>query len=477
MNETALLPTSLWLGFKPGVKLLSSSDGQLVLDSPGGRLDIGDPGPALRDALSGLAREGSVRLARLVGASDSGIHLALTRLFEMGLICPSVLVGGHPLARLVPIATNEEFSFRQVLGDTSYTLSRFAHTRRDRDRWVLESPLAHAHILLKGPIAGALLACASGQTSLARTEQQVPGLPREEVMLFLSLLLTAGMLCEIGDGGTPDEDRRPELVQWEFHDLLFHAASRLGRHDRPIGHNPSFLGVVSPLPAVQPSRSEERVELYTPDLQALRRDDPPFSHVLEERKSIRQQGDKPLSAAQLGEFLFRVGRVRNVQVQTLEGGVLYEESSRPYPNGGACYELELYPIVYNCDGLRPGAYHYEPAEHQLSWLSPITPLTMEPLEHTRVATGQRDMPQVLITITARFQRLTWKYRGIAYATLLKDVGVLYQTMYLAATAMGLAPCALGGGDSDIAAEALGLDYYAETSVGEFFLGSRPRDGS
>jgi hypothetical protein len=53
--------------------------------------------------------------------------------------------------------------------------------------------------------------------------------------------------------------------------------------------------------------------------------------------------------------------------------------------------------------------------------------------------------------------------------------VLYQTMYLAATAMGLAPCAVGGGDADLFARAAGVDYYAETSVGEFLLGNpRPQ---
>jgi oxazoline/thiazoline dehydrogenase len=47
--------------------------------------------------------------------------------------------------------------------------------------------------------------------------------------------------------------------------------------------------------------------------------------------------------------------------------------------------------------------------------------------------------------------------------------VLYQTIYLAATAMGLAPCAIGGADADLFARAAGTDYYAETSVGEFLL--------
>jgi oxazoline/thiazoline dehydrogenase len=86
-----------------------------------------------------------------------------------------------------------------------------------------------------------------------------------------------------------------------------------------------------------------------------------------------------------------------------------------------------------------------------------------------------DKPQLLIIITARFQRLAWKYESISYALMLKHVGALYQTMYLVATAMNLAPCGIGLGDSDLFATAAGCDYYAQTSVGEFALGSFPED--
>jgi oxazoline/thiazoline dehydrogenase len=47
-----------------------------------------------------------------------------------------------------------------------------------------------------------------------------------------------------------------------------------------------------------------------------------------------------------------------------------------------------------------------------------------------------------------------------------------QTMYLVATAMGLAPCALGTGNSDLFATATGTGYLLEPPVGEFLLGSR-----
>ena len=79
--------------------------------------------------------------------------------------------------------------------------------------------------------------------------------------------------------------------------------------------------------------------------------------------------------------------------------------------------------------------------------------------------------QILVILAARVPRLAWKYESIAYSLILKHVGVIFQSMYLAATAMGLAPCAIGGGDSDRFARATGLDYFTESSVGEFLLGS------
>ena len=82
-------------------------------------------------------------------------------------------------------------------------------------------------------------------------------------------------------------------------------------------------------------------------------------------------------------------------------------------------------------------------------------------------------PQVLVTLASRFDRTSWKYRGIAYALTLKNVGVLYATMQLAVTAMGLGGCALGTGNAAHFAEATGRDPAAESSVGEFLLGSLP----
>jgi SagB-type dehydrogenase family enzyme len=84
-------------------------------------------------------------------------------------------------------------------------------------------------------------------------------------------------------------------------------------------------------------------------------------------------------------------------------------------------------------------------------------------------------PQVVLIVTARFGRVMWKYHGMAYSLILKHVGVLYQTIYLVGTAMGLGVCGLGGGDAADFAAASGLAYHAEGSVGELVIGTPGRD--
>jgi SagB-type dehydrogenase family enzyme len=156
-----------------------------------------------------------------------------------------------------------------------------------------------------------------------------------------------------------------------------------------------------------------------------------------------------------------------------ERGRPYAVTSRPYPSGGATYDLELYVTVNACEDLPAGLYHYDPRGHQLERLAERTADVDALLRDAQASAGLAEPPQVLITLASRFQRRSWKYAAIAYANTLKNVGVLYQTMYLVATAMGLAPCALGAGNADLFAAAAGTDYYAESSVGEFMLGSAP----
>jgi SagB-type dehydrogenase family enzyme len=86
-------------------------------------------------------------------------------------------------------------------------------------------------------------------------------------------------------------------------------------------------------------------------------------------------------------------------------------------------------------------------------------------------------PHVVITIAARFGRVSWKYSSLAYALILKDVGVLIQTLYLMATDMGLGGCAIGSTNIDLFAKMTGIEFHVEGPVGQFALGRGKPSGS
>jgi SagB-type dehydrogenase family enzyme len=241
-------------------------------------------------------------------------------------------------------------------------------------------------------------------------------------------------------------------------------------HRYPYGGTYRFEPDRPPLPAVKELTSDIVVGLPKPDLDAISASDAPFAAVVESRRSLRRPGPQPLTISQLGEFLYRSARIRGRRATEHE-----EISNRPYPGGGADYELEIYPIVQRVAGVDAGLYWYDPLGHALVKISGFEGLVQRFAADIVHKAPPSELPDVLFAITARFGRLTYKYQSIPYAVALKDVGVLYQTFYLTATAMGLAPCAVGGGDSDLFATASGLSPFVEPQIGEFLLSTRHPD--
>jgi len=143
---------------------------------------------------------------------------------------------------------------------------------------------------------------------------------------------------------------------------------------------------------------------------------------------------------------------------------------RPYPSGGGSYELELYLAIDNCEGLARGFYHYDAGAHALVSIDAGAQELDALLAGAQFAMGAAAAPQILITIAARFGRVSWKYSSIAYALILKDVGALMQTLYLMATDMGLGGCAIGISNIDLFAKMTGIEFHVEGPVGQFALG-------
>ena len=265
----------------------------------------------------------------------------------------------------------------------------------------------------------------------------------------------------------------PRLFLWDFHDLLFHTRITEGRHANSLGGVYPYAGVIATLPAVRPRWPGKKIELRKLSI-AEAGSISPAARLLQQRHSTRSFDDRrPITLAELARLLDSTARVRSRwrgKLDLGETGPMIDYAVRPYPSGGGSYELELYLAVEKCDGLARGFYHYDAGGHALIAIG-VRPHVLEALlKGAEFAMGAPAAPQILITIAARFGRVAWKYSSLAYALVLKDVGVLMQTLYLMATDMGLGGCAIGSVNIDLFAQMTGIEFHVEGPVGQFALG-------
>jgi len=354
-------------------------------------------------------------------------------------------------------------------------LSRFAYMRRRGDAMVLESPRAGALFRICDPKIATALTVLSTPQRVGRLRRQ-DGFPGIEL---LALLVDCQILFKVDaahDGNLRPAEGDADLVLWDFHDLLFHARSTPGRHANPLGGLYPYAGVTPAPPAVRrrwPGKKIDLRELSRAPAQAS-----PAARLLHERHSIRSFDDhRPITLAELAQFLDTTAHVVSTWQSQVDLGdtrptVAY--ATRPYPSAGAAYELELYLAVEKCDGLARGFYHYDAGGHALVPISVGTEELAALLTEARFSMDAPAVPQIVITIAARFGRVSWKYSSLAYALILKNVGVLIQTLYLMATDMGLGGCAIGSTNIDLFAKMTGIEFHVEGPVGQFALGRGKR---
>jgi SagB-type dehydrogenase family enzyme len=351
-------------------------------------------------------------------------------------------------------------------------LSRFAYMRRRGNEMILESPRAGALFRICDPKIAAALATLS-------SPQQIGWLRRQDgfagIELF-ALLVDCQILFSVDparDSGLRPAEGDDDLVLWDFHDLLFHARSTEGRHANPLGGVYPYAGVMAAPPAVRPRWPGKRIDLRKASA-AKQEPISPAAKLLRERHSTRTFDDqRPITLAELSRFLDGTARVQSrfsSRVDFGDRGPEVAYAVRPYPSGGGSYELELYLAVDTCEGLARGFYHYDAGGHALVPIAVRTHELDALLASAQFAMDAPAVPQILITIAARFGRVAWKYSSIAYALILKDVGALMQTLYLMATDMGLGGCAIGIANIELFAKMTGIKFHVEGPVGQFAIG-------
>ncbi|GLF95625.1 SagB/ThcOx family dehydrogenase [Streptomyces yaizuensis] len=516
---------SLWALREDVLVETGCPSGSVVLSGRWGEIRLRHARPTVREALRRMSL-GPISLANVVAdtvassaPADGAAHgagegagtpiegslaeilMVLQRLQHLVVRSLSLDSPDHLLMSVVPISQSARFAPAAVGATHPIRLSHFAFLRSEGKGFVLEAPTSLHRVVLHCPEAAWVVGMLGRPVTSAEVAEAVP-LPVEATMEIIAHLLATGMAvpaepvpdgatvaelegpgaspaphrCGPPDASGPDfaEDRDPALASWSALDLLFHTRSTLGRHDADFGATYPLADRMAPAPAVKPLPEGPRIFLDRPKLAEVPAADPPLTTVLEERRSMRTFGSSRLTAATLGEFLYRALRVRSLH-ENPGNGQEGPFTDRPYPSGGRAYELEFYLAVRDCAGIPPGIHYYAPLEHCLVRVGDAEPdsAMAEMFDEARIAAGLTDPPSVVMTITSRIHRLTWKYSGLAYALTLKHVGAVTQNLYLIGTAMGLASCALGSGDIELSARATGIDWRVEPCVGGFVLGTFP----
>lgn len=338
----------------------------------------------------------------------------------------------------------------------TYRISPYCvlHLHADNETFTLVHGLYGSRFELSSRLLPVLAAIANGATLGAALDSEPP-----ECAEAMETLIAEKVLLDREDGDRLDFD--PFKNRLSALELAVHRGVNEG------GYFPSEVDHAHPPALRKRLNALAYIELGSdPGLASVRS----VAECLGERRSIRAYANDAMPKEAFEQFLSLTARAYAL-VETRDLGSV---SSRNYPSGGARYPLEVYPLVYNVAGVEPGLYHYDPFAHRLGRLE------MDPAHRARLREaalekmGGPDVvhgrPAVLFLITAVYARTCWKYRGMPYQLILMETGALYQTMYLVATMLGLAPCPVGAFPELAVAELLGLDSRDEGQVGLFALG-------
>jgi len=242
------VPHSYTLQLAPNVELREDKQDILVAGPSGAALRLKRPGSAFRALLDHLARGGMDRNTicdKAMGAAvdDAGadlarLYFALGEIERKGFLRYTVTQRGRALATLEPVAP--AFRLEDISIDGKFLLSRFACLRRVGDNMMVESPLGHARVVIHDSRGAALLALLATPHTAAELATAMHEFDEATVAALIALLANAKAACACAENGRIAEDDSVALRQWEFHDLLFHSRSRLGRHKIPTAGRSVF---------------------------------------------------------------------------------------------------------------------------------------------------------------------------------------------------------------------------------------------
>jgi SagB-type dehydrogenase family enzyme len=314
----------------------------------------------------------------------------------------------------------------------------------------IASPVSGAVFQTDNPDILSTIHAFARATPIEEVVRKFRGYAADEIVACIDQLIDAGILIRLS------KDDPMTVHRWERSALAFHRKSRGPRFLPGPSHDATPLGA---------HRSPRTIPLDRRSLEEGR----DLAHILEARRSRRVWPNRTIAREAFSSLLWMSARDRDVAPE-----VRRDHLSRPYPSGGAVYSLELYPVIAlsAVESIMAGVYRYLPELHGLEPLS-TEAVDYQPFLDAAGRSAGSDHPPVVLVVTSRFAKQSAAYGDLAYSLVLKEVGALFQTLYLVAEHLELAGCALGGGTPDeLLARLCNTTDLAEPVVGEFMVGPR-----
>ena len=241
---------------------------------------------------------------------------------------------------------------------------------------------------------------------------------------------------------------------------LFHENSKLGRHTQ----HPCKEDVTDQLKSLHPSLLYEglpRIDLPRPDMSRYIS----FFQIVQSRSSVRAFRSSSIHLQDIATLLYLTyGVTRTCDETKLPRGF------RVVPSAGGLYPLEIYLHSAHLSEHEPGIFHYNP-EH--SCLRRICAGDMtETIANAMVQPEIGHSANLLVFITALFERSTFKYQDRGYRFSLLEEGHVAQNLNLVANALNLASVNIGGFFDREIESLLGIDGVTHSVLYMVAIGSR-----
>lgn len=174
-----------------------------------------------------------------------------------------------------------------------------------------------------------------------------------------------------------------------------------------------------------------------------------LEQAIQSRRSLRRFTGKPMTLAELARLLHFSCGITD-----------HRYGFRAAPSAGATYPIETYPVVNAVEGLEPGVYRYDVADHALRLMNSGD--FRQQMVSSAVGQSMMGKACVVIALAAVSERIGWTYGKRSYQYMCFEAGHIAQNIYLMAVAMGMGSCAVGAFDDDHYDRILGLDGTKES---------------